>query len=202
MYVFSRTDGGGRCGVHAGNRLPVLKQRLLSENSERAPMSSTEAPTTRGECFLQSQHIPSGGTRQENRSLGAQPAPNHLREWQVIWLKCGGGGVGRSPKLPSHLKQHREVYLNELPFPPSWPTRDWSEKWAVAVFPARLPRGWGGPGVLNPAASLPDGPRRRGCSLPQSAAWWTLVCVPSVRRMGWETAEMRLLPPWPPKQGF
>lgn len=113
-----------------------------------------------------------------------------------------GGGVGRSPKLPSHLKQHREVYLNELPFPPSWPTRDWSEKWAVAVFPARLPRGWGGPGVLNPAASLPDGPRRRGCSLPQSAAWWTLVCVPSVRRMGWETAEMRLLPPWPPKQGF
>lgn len=40
---------------------------------------------------------------------------------------------------------------------------------------------------------------RRICSVLQCAEWWTVVCVPSVRRMVWEAAELRLLPPRPPK---
>lgn len=85
--------------------------------------------------------------RQESRSLGTQPAtepPQSVTgDLTEMW------GWGGSPNLPSNLKQHREVYLNKLPFSPGWSALDWPEKWAVAVFSERLPGGGVAPGYLT-----------------------------------------------------
>ena len=136
--------------------------------------------------------------RQESRSLGTQPAtepPQSVTGDLTEMWGCGG-----SPNLPSNLKQHREVYLNKLPFSPGWSALDWPEKWAVAVFSERLPGGGVAPGYLTLRVPfwMAGGEAAQCCG--PLLGWPTVVCVPRVRRMGWETAETRLLPPWPPNR--
>lgn len=184
----------GKCSVNAKKQISYAQAVSFVSKQQEYLCNNPHRYSNSTEYFPESQNIPSFGTTQET-SLGAQPGSKTISESER-W--SGWSFEQEEPRFTISFKRVQRGLLEKWPFSYGWSTLDWPEKRAAPVFLERLL--WGDEQVWEsgPGDSFSDGSRRI-CSVLQCAAWWTVVCVPSVRRMVYEAAELRLLPPRPPK---